>query len=151
MSKARAVGIGIAAGVLIAAFGATELIRSAWLGLVGPRDGVISPPLLFSAYLIQTVILVTLMFSAYKNDNHGIAAAAWILATWEAIASILRRDLLLVKQSYPFLYDLTVFLHAAVAAGLFLAMGARIYKRRRQQEQLRRLGARERQRKTGAV
>ena len=150
MNNARAIGLGILAGVILAALGATELLRGFWLTLVGPRDGtVIRPGLIFSAYLFQTFVLVTLTFLAYNNDNHGIAAAIWVLATWEAIASILRQDLLLVKRFYPIMYDITAFLHVVAAAALFLAMGAKAYRRRREQETLRRLGAVERERDRG--
>lgn len=134
-------------GVVLAALGATELLRNLWLGLVGPRDTmVIRPGLIFSAYLFQTFVLVGLTFSAYKHGHNGIAAATWVLATWEAIASILRHDLLLVKRNYPLMYDLTAFLHVVGAASLFLAMGARTYRRRKEEETLRRLGAVERTR-----
>jgi hypothetical protein len=146
MGNARAIGVGIAAGVVLASLGATELLRDLWLGVFAPDARVVRPGIIFSAYLFQTFVLAGITFQAYQNDNHGIAAAAWILATWEAIASILRHDLLMVKRTYPLMYDLTAFVHVVGAASLFLAMGAKAYRRRREAERLRRLGAVERER-----
>lgn len=148
MNSTRAIGLGIVAGFVLAALGVTDLLRELWLGLVGPKDSfIIRPTLIFSAYLFQTTVLVVLTFAAYSNDNHGIAAAIWVLATWEAIASILRQDLLMVKRTYPLMYDITAFLHVVGAASLFLALGARTHNRRKKEDAFRRMGAVERTRK----
>lgn len=126
VSRARRIGIGLAVGTILAAVGTTDILREVWLELVTPPSRAApNPAALFSAHLVQTFLLVLLMFRAYRFENYGIAAAVWVLATWEAIASIVRRDLLLAKQLDPWLYDITAFLHVVTAAALFLVLGAR--------------------------
>ncbi len=132
-ARARAIGIGILAGIVLAALGATDGLRNIWFAFVG-ASGVISvsPVELFSAYLFQTFILVAITFRAYGSGHHGIAAATWILATWEAIAAVVRRDLLFIKRGYPELYTVAVFLHVVASTSFFLAAGRRAYRVRAQ-------------------
>lgn len=132
-ARARAIGIGILVGVVLAAVGATDGLRNIWFAFVGASGNAsVSPVELFSAYLFQTFILVTITFRAYGNGHHGIASAVWILATWEAIAAIVRRDLLIIKRGYPELYTVAVVLHVMASTSLFLAAGRRAYRARLQ-------------------
>jgi hypothetical protein len=114
--------------------------------MVTPRRAQVpQPQVVFSAYLVQTFLLAAVTFRAYRFDNRGIAASAWILATWEAIAMISRDDLHFVKQARPGLYQLAAFIHVVGAVSLFLAMGARAFRLRREAERHARLTARHRQ------
>jgi hypothetical protein len=140
--EARRIGLGIAAGILLAVLGATEIFRNAWLSLVtSPHAQTTSAIGLFSAYLVQTFLLASITFRAYRYGHYGISAASWILATTEAVASVLRRDLLLIKNANPVLYDITALLHVVSAASLFLAMGYRSHVNRQQDLRDARLGA----------
>lgn len=116
------------------------MLRDAFLLVVTPPEALVtSPALLFSSYLAQSVVLAVITFRAYARERDFIAAAGWVLATWEAIASILRRDLLLTKFLYPGIYDLTVFMHILTVVALFVALGAGASRARDEAEQTRRL------------
>lgn len=128
MKREHAIGLGLFIGVILAALGATELLRELWIRTITAPTATPGAITVFSAYLFQTAILAGLTFRAYRFDHHGIAAAAWILATWEAIAVITRQNLLALKHSDPTLYTLTAFIHILGAASLFLAMGARAHR-----------------------
>lgn len=145
--RSRQIGLGLVVGVALAAVGATDGLRSLILTVLSnPADEALNPVALFAAYLLQTVILMWITFRAWQHDHHLVSSAAWILATWEAVASITRQDLLFIKRSYPILYDVTAFLHVMGAASLFLAMGYRAARSRDREERERRLGASERPR-----
>ena len=128
MRQENAIGLGLTAGIILAALGVTDIVREAWIGLGTPPGALIpSPVAVFSAYLVQTAVLVWITFRAYRFDHHGITAAAWVLATWEAIAMITRQNLLEMKHLQPTLYTITAFVHIVGAASLFLAMGIRAH------------------------
>lgn len=129
LKQEHAIGIGLIAGIILAALGVTGVLRELWIGMLTPASArVPSPITVFSAYLIQTGVLTWLTFRAYRFEHYGITSAVWILATWEAIAMITRGNLLFMKRMNPTLYSATAFVHIVGAAALFLAMGIRTHR-----------------------
>lgn len=113
-------------GVGLAALGTTDVLRELWISMVTPPSAIVPSPIaVFTAYLVQTTILTWMTFRAYRFDHPGVTAAAWILATWEAIAMITRGNLMAMKQMHPTLYNITAFAHIVSVSSLFLAMGIR--------------------------
>lgn len=144
MQQDRAIGLGFVIGIILSAAGATDVVRELWIGIVTPPTARLpSPVAVFSAYLIQTAVLTWLTFRAYRFEHYGITSAAWIMATWEAIAMTTRANLLTLKHAHPGLYGVTAFVHVVGAASLFLAMGIRAHRHREQDERDARYAAQE--------
>lgn len=134
---ASRIGAGLCVGVVLAVAGVTGLLREAWLHIITPSYYVTPHPIaLFSAHLLQTAALAWLLLRAYRYDNYGVVAATWVLATWEAISSVLRRDLLLSKRIYAEVYDASAFVHILVSTAVFMAVAVHASRdhRRRQEE-----------------